>query len=64
MFDAAHSNLEGLKALDLPVYLGVPEYGEDGTVASTELLRQQLCLRKCPAHDVYKDHQHISVTYS
>jgi predicted alpha/beta hydrolase len=64
MFDPAHSNLEGLKALDLPLYLGSAEYDEDATEASAELLRQQLCIRKCPAHDVYRDHQHISVTYS
>ena len=64
MFDAAHSNLEGLKALDLPLYLGSAEFEEDGTLASADLLREQLCLKKCPGHDVYKDHQHISVTYS
>jgi hypothetical protein len=56
--------LEGLKALDLPLYLGSAEYDEDGTLASAELLRQELCRRTCPGHDVYKDHQHISVTYS
>ncbi len=64
MFDAAHSNLEGMKTVDLPLYLGSAEYEEDGTLASADLLYQQLCLKKCPAHDVYKDHQHISVTYS
>jgi BD-FAE len=64
MFEVAHSNLEGLKALNLPLYLGSAEYDEDGTLASADLLRQQLCLKKCPGHDVYKDHQHISVTYS
>jgi triacylglycerol lipase len=64
MFDPAHSNLEGLKSMSVPLYLGSAEYDEDETAASAELLRQQLCLRACPSHDVYRDHQHISVTYS
>src|SRR5258706_669871 len=64
MFDPAHSNLEGLKALTLPLYLGSAEYEEDGTEASAQLLRQELCRRVWPGHDVSKYHQHISVTYS
>ena len=64
MFDPAHSNLEGMKALRLPIYMGSAEYDEDGTKASADLLRQELCRRTCPAYGLYKDHQHISVTYS
>jgi triacylglycerol lipase len=64
MFDPAHSNLEGLKTVSLPLYLGSAQFDEDDTAASAELLRQQLCLKACPGHDVYADHQHISVTYS
>jgi len=64
MFDPAHSNLEGLKAVPLPLYLGSAQFDEDETAASAELLRQQLCLKACPGHDVYPNHQHISVTYS
>jgi triacylglycerol lipase len=64
MFDPAHSSLEGLKALNLPIYMGSAEFDEDAVRASADLLRQQLCLKSCPAFDVYKDHQHISVTYS
>ena len=64
MFEADHSNLEGLKALKLPLYMGSAEFDEDATKASADLLRQELCKTACPAHGLYEDHQHISVTYS
>jgi triacylglycerol lipase len=64
MFDPVHSNLEGLKSVSVPLYLGSAEFDEEETAASAELLRQQLCVKACPGHDVYRDHQHISVTYS
>ena len=64
MFEAEHSNLEGMKASTVPLYMGSAEMGEDGTNASADLLRQELCKKACPAHEVYRDHGHISVTYS
>jgi triacylglycerol lipase len=64
MFDPAHSNLEGLKASKTPLYLGSAEFDEDATRQSADLLRQELCRRACPGYGLYKDHQHISVTYS
>lgn len=64
MFDPSHSNLEGLKALDLPLYLGSSEYDDDSTAATAEALRIELCKRKCPGHAVFKDHQHISTMFS
>jgi pimeloyl-ACP methyl ester carboxylesterase len=64
MFEAAHSNLEGMKALNLALYLGSAEFDEDGTKASADLLRDELCRRNCPTYDLFKDHQHISVVYS
>jgi hypothetical protein len=53
-----------MKALALPLYLGSAEFDEDGTKTSADLLRQELCRKTCPAYDLYKDHQHISVVYS
>jgi hypothetical protein len=53
-----------MKALNLPIYMGSAEYDEDATKASADLLRHQLCLKACPGYGLYKDHQHISVTYS
>jgi triacylglycerol lipase len=64
MFDPAHSNLQGMKEVRVPLYLGSAEFDEDGTKASADLLRAALCESRCPGYDLYKDHQHISVTYS
>ena len=64
MFDPAHGNLEGMKALDVPLFLGSAEYDSDATEASAEVLRKALCERRCPEHAVFKDHQHISTMFS
>ena len=64
MFDPEHSNLEGLKASKVPLYLGSAEFDEDATKQSADLLRQELCKASCPGYGLFKDHQHISVTYS
>ena len=64
MFDPAHGSIEGMKALDLPLFLGSAEYDSDSTAASAEVLRKALCERRCPEHTVFKDHQHISTMFS
>jgi triacylglycerol lipase len=64
MFDPAHSDLEGLKALDLPLFISLGEYDPDSTLASDQALRQALCARRCPTFVVFKDHQHISTMFS
>jgi len=64
MFDPAHSDLEGLKALDIPLFISLGEYDPDSTRASDEALRQALCARRCPGFAVFKDHQHISTMFS
>jgi triacylglycerol lipase len=64
MLDPAHSDLPGLKALDLPLFLGSAEFDNDNTMATAEALRTALCETRCPGHAVFKDHQHISAMFS
>jgi triacylglycerol lipase len=64
MFDPAHSDLEGLKALDIPMFISLGEYDPDSTLASDKALHQALCARQCPPFMVFKDHQHISTMFS
>ena len=67
MADPAHSDLEGLKALNIPLFLSVAEMDPDNTHASDKALRDALCARQgqqCPPYMEFKDHQHISVMFS
>jgi triacylglycerol lipase len=64
MLDPEHSDLPGLKALDLPLFLGSAEFDNDNTMATAETLRTALCETRCPGHAVFKDHQHISTMFS
>ena len=67
MADPAHSDLEGLKALNIPLFLSVAELDPDNTHASDKALHDALCARQgqqCPPYMEFKDHQHISVMFS
>jgi triacylglycerol lipase len=65
MFDPAHSNLQGMKALRIPVFLGVGELETADALSSATVLRDQLCgAGRCPSYRAFPDHGHISVMFS
>lgn len=64
IFAPAHSVLQGMLASKVPLYIGLPEYANDGTRAASEALRQELCKTACPGFAEFKDHQHFSLVLS
>jgi triacylglycerol lipase len=61
----AASDLKGLRALHLPLFLGVTELDPEMLVESTQMLNQQLCdAGHCPKLVVFKDHGHMSALFA
>lgn len=65
LFDPAHSDLNGLINLTLPVFIGEPQYDGQAQQRSTLVLQQQLCrLGHCPQVRYFANHNHLSVMFS
>lgn len=65
MFDPKHSDLPGLGDIRIPVFIGAPQF--DGALQrrSEALLRERLCAAgHCPAFHTFKNHNHLSATFS
>jgi acetyl esterase/lipase len=61
----AASDLKGLRALTLPLFLGVTELDPEMLVESTRMLNQQLCdAGHCPKFVLFKDHGHMSALFA
>jgi triacylglycerol lipase len=61
----AASDLKGLRALRLPLLLGVTELDPEMLVESTQMLNQQLCdAGHCPKLLIFKDHGHMSAVFA
>jgi len=65
LFDAAHSDLDGLKHLTMPVYVGSAQLEAANQKESAEVLRRLLCeAKRCPESREFIDHNHLSVMFS
>jgi triacylglycerol lipase len=65
LFDAQHSDLEGLKNLTMPVYVGSAQLEAANQKESAEVLRKLLCeAKRCPESREFIDHNHLSVMFS
>lgn len=65
LFDPAHSDLDGLINLTLPVFIGEPQYDGLAQQRSAVVLQQQLCrLGHCPVVRYFAAHNHLSVMFS
>jgi acetyl esterase/lipase len=61
----AASDLQGLRALQLPLFIGVTELDPEMLVESTQMLNKQLCdAGHCPKFVLFKDHGHMSALFA
>jgi acetyl esterase/lipase len=61
----AASDLKGLRALKLPLFVGVTALDPEMLVESAQMLRKQLCdAGHCPKFVVFKDHGHMSALFA
>jgi triacylglycerol lipase len=61
----AASDLTGLRALKLPLFVGVTQLDPEMLVESTQMLRKQLCdAGHCPKFVIFKDHGHMSALFA
>jgi triacylglycerol lipase len=61
----ARSDLTGLRALRIPLFVGVTALDPEQLVESAHMLNTQLCnAGHCPKFVVFKDHGHMSATFS
>lgn len=61
----AASDLKGLRAIKLPLFVGVTELDPEVLVESAQMLDQQLCnAGHCPKFVVFKDHGHMSAVFA
>jgi triacylglycerol lipase len=61
----AASDLKGLRAIKLPLFLGVTELDPEMLVESTQMLNAQLCdAGHCPKLVIFKDHGHMSALFA
>jgi acetyl esterase/lipase len=59
------SDLPGLRALKLPLFVNAAEVDPEGLVESAQMLNDQLCLAgRCPKFMIYKDHGHMSEIFA
>jgi triacylglycerol lipase len=65
LFDAAHSDLEGLRHMTMPVYIGSAQLEAANQKESAEVLHKLLCgAKRCPETREFIDHNHLSVMFS
>jgi acetyl esterase/lipase len=61
----AHSVLEGMKALTIPIFVTATEFDPPPLVELAHELGDQLCMAgHCPRYVRFKDHGHMSAMYS
>jgi triacylglycerol lipase len=61
----AASDLTGLRALKIPLFVAVTELDPEQLVESAHMLNTQLCQAgHCPKFVVFKDHGHMSATFA
>ena len=61
----AASDLQGLRALKLPLFVGVTQLDPEMLVESTQMLNKQLCdAGHCPRFVLFKDHGHMSALFA
>ena len=61
----AASDLKGLRATKLPLFVGVTELDPEMLVEATQMLNTQLCdAGHCPKFVIFKDHGHMSALFA
>jgi acetyl esterase/lipase len=61
----AASDLTGLRALKLPLFVGVTQLDPEMLVESAQMLRKQLCdAGHCPKFVIFKDHGHMTALFA
>jgi acetyl esterase/lipase len=61
----AASDLQGLRATNLPLFVGVTELDPEMLVEATQMLKVQLCdAGHCPRFMIFKDHGHMTALFA
>jgi len=65
LFDPAHSDLQGLRNISIPILVGSAQFEGQAQKQAATALRTQLCTAgHCPVFDTFENHNHLSVMFS
>ncbi len=65
LFDPAHSDLDGLAHITIPIFVGTAQFDSPAQSQSAKLLQERLCAAgHCPAFHSFENHNHFSVMFS